>query len=220
MAGQNRGNHNNYRGQLLAKINLSQVTAIDAPGFAVIGLPAEERSGGGGKDHPAFTSLRELTFRASSGKDAVRWATATIATSLLRRLTSLSVTAADYLNHRFVGALQQQQQQQPTDTEGEAVVVGAALRRLSVKGAASPLTELLQQLVVPLTTTKGKQDNDRLEELRVAWDDHRSSETQPVGLAPAVANAGAAAVVATESLRARFTGLTTLHLVKSTLLHR
>ena len=111
VVGHNTSNHNIYCGPLLAKINLSQVTAINAPHFAAIDLP-EERWGGG-----PLTGLRELTINTGYRRSvAVKWATTGAA--VLRRLSSLTI--------RF-GHIREFAQALPT--EG-AAAVGAGLRRL------------------------------------------------------------------------------------------
>ncbi len=188
MASKNRGNHNNYRGPLLAKINLSQVTVIDAPHFAVIdqseyllwgtdyGCPIT------GPHRP-----RELTIKTTLPHHQVQYPP-----FLFRRLSGLTVSFG-FKESKFLKSLPE---------PGLAV----NLRRLSLLGVCWPLTELVEQLVVPLTTTTKVEKgvitiNDRLEELRVAWK-FQSSPTDSL-----------TSVV-------RFTGLTTLHLVRSTLLHR
>ncbi len=196
MTSKNHGNHNGYCGPLLAKINLSQVVTINAPDFAVVDLPAVERRA----HQHHFSALQELTLGMGHETEAMKW-TKTTKTNLFRRLTALTVNFG-CLSH-FVEAL-----------GATTAAAGATLRRLSLLGVCWPLTQLVEQLVVPLTTTTSKGEkgattrNDRLEELRVAWNNHGSSEILARG------------VVATESLRVRFTGLTTLHLMKSTLLHR
>ncbi len=198
MALQDRhGNHNDYRGPLLAKINLTQVTAINAPDFAVIDLP-EERWGGGGGGGSPFTGLRELTIRTGFCHSvAVEWATT--GATVLRRLSSLTIRFGHF--YEFVQAL-------PTEK-----AVGARLRRLSLQGVLLELTKLVEQLIVPLTTTTPTttkvegviHNNDRLEELRVAWWWHDFREkVKRNSSAPDV----------------RFPALTTLHLVRYNLLHR
>ncbi len=204
MALQDRhGNHNDYRGPLLAKINLSQVTAINAPDFAVIDLPKKRwdgsSDGGGGGDH--FAGLRE--FKLSGKVD--EWVGAGHPLHhhhlLLRRLTELTVTLGDSLPD-FVQAMPSQ--------------VAVNLRRLRLLNCQSLLTEVVQRMVVPLITTTDNTDstttiiiiNDRLEELRVDF----FSSGGLISLAKK-------AVVDSGSLRVSFPALTTLHLVRSTLLH-
>ncbi|MGE9615854.1 MAG: hypothetical protein ACQPRI_06085 [Solitalea-like symbiont of Tyrophagus putrescentiae] len=197
MGYKNHGNHNNYRGPLLAMINLSQVTAINALHFEVIDLP-EERWGG------PFTGLRELTIKASRDlTETEMWATDAGA-DVLRRLTALTIN---------LGCFRQLGDALPAAT---TTTVGAGLRRLSLQRVLWPLTELVQQLVVPLTTTTTSKVekgvtiiNDRLEELRVAWWCHIRSSIH-------------VSRVKTEGVlfSVRFPALTTLHLVKSNLLHR
>ncbi len=198
MTCQNRGNHNGYRGPLLAKINLAQVTAVNAPGFAVIDLPEEL--------HRAahLNGLRELTIETWSLPKAVmlKWATSTSATKVLSRLTGLTV-ALTYDGAEFLQAL--------------PPCVAANLRRLSLLNVHWSLIEVVQQVAVltaktttttTTTTSNGKVEgvNDRLEKLRVAWSFTGSSELQ------------ASSLLSSSSVR--FPVLTTLHLVKSTLLHR
>ncbi len=196
MTCRNRGNHNGYRGLLLAMINLSQVTAINAPHFAVIDLP-EERWG------HRLSSLQELTIETWAFTEAkmLKWATSTSATkAVLSRLTGLTV-AFTYDGAQFLQAL--------------PPCVAANLRRLSLLNVDWSFIEVVQQVVVltakttTTTTSNGTVEgvNDRLEELRVAW-----STGRQIGLAKK-------ASVDSGSLRVRFSALTTLHLVRSTLLH-
>ncbi|MGE9615846.1 MAG: hypothetical protein ACQPRI_06045 [Solitalea-like symbiont of Tyrophagus putrescentiae] len=205
MSSRYRGNHNDYRGPLLAKIDLSQVTAIDAPHFAVIDLPEEHW----GTDHGCPITgphrPRELTIKATlmlGGGEigGIPWLAHSAGPQvnyqpfLFRCLSGLTVSFG---------------------FEGKEVLkkmpprLAVNLRRLALQDVNCPLSKLVQQLVVPLTTTakgenKGVTINDRLEELRVAWQYHH--QDSPVEVLASVAS--------------RFPVLTTLHLVKSTLLHR
>ncbi len=195
------GNHNDYRGPLLAMIDLSQVTAINATDFDVIDLPKKrwDSGEGGGGDHH-FAGLRE--FKLSGRGD--EWVGADHPLHnhhlLLRRLTELTVSLGGILRD-FVQAM-------PTHA-------AVNLCRLSLLNCSSLLTEVVQQLVVPLTTTTDNTDsttttttisNVRLEELRVAWNDRYYMFPAPTFSSSPVVS--------------RFPALTTLHLVKSTLLHR
>lgn len=188
MAFTNRANHNKYSGPLLQKINLSQVVAINAPGFAVIDLPEERWGGGGGQS--GFAGLQELTIKTGYIlTDLIKWASSEV----LFRLTSLKIDFVYNLSI-FLETMQ-------------AKLVRINVRRLSLK-VSSPLTDEVQQLIVPMTTTKGE-NNDHLEELCLTWERHRDSMIY-----------ASTKVVDTASLRVRFLSLNHLHLVKSTLLHR
>ena len=157
MTCQNSGNHNSYRGPLLGKIDLSQVTAINAIDFAVIDLP-EQRWG------HRLSSLQELTIKTSNDPTEIfSWATAAAAAAdVLGRLTGLTVIIT-YDGMDSLKAL-------PTG-------LAANLRRLSLRHVQWSLTKVVQQVVPPLTTTTTTTTttshrtvegvNDRLEELRV-----------------------------------------------------
>ena len=205
-----RGNHNDYSGPLLAKINLSQVTAIDAPDFAVIDLPEEHW----GTDYSPITGPhrpRELTIKATlmlGGVEmgGIRW----LAHSAGRRSHQPQVHYQPFPFRCLSGLTVS------FGFEGKEVFkkmpprLAVNLRRLALQDVNCPLSKLVQQLVVPLTTTttskgeKGVTINDRLEELRVAWEYYHQNSP----------------IEALASVASRFPALTTLHLVRSTLLHR
>ena len=202
VASKNRGNHNDYRGPLLGKINLSQLTAINAPHFAVIDLPEYLHWGTdyGGRSIIEPHRPRELTIKTTLPQHQIHYQP-----FLFHRLSGLTVSFG-FEERKFLKSL----------PPGLAV----NLRRLSLLGVNWPLTKLVEQLVVPLTTTTKVEKgvitiNDRLEELHVAWDDHNYREKFTW-----ILKTGLNRFAPTSSPVVRFPALTTLHLVKSTLLHR
>ena len=211
MASKHGGNHNTYRGPLLEKINLSQVTAVNVQDINVIDLLQNDWADYYGRPINGPRRPRVLTIQTTSilgGVEigGIHWFGISVGRNyqtqhqihyqpfLFRCLTGLTVSFS-FGEGEFLKSI----------PPGLAV----NLRRLSLQDVQWSLSKLVQQLVVPLTTTETPKSevttatitNDRLKEFRVAWK-YQSSPTEAL-----------TSVV-------RFPGLTRLHLVKSTLLHR
>ena len=190
MASQYSGSHNSYRGPLLAKIDLSQVTAIDAPHFALIALSEYLHWG---TDYGGRSIIEPHRPRELTANTIIALQQAPYQPFLFRSLSGLTVCF-------IVGEVEFLVSNFPRQAVN--------LRRLSLQDVHWPLTHLVQPVVASLTTAKGEQGvtttsiNDRLEELRVAWQYHGRSPIEAV------------------TSGVRFSALTRLHLVNSTLLHR
>ncbi len=214
MASKHGGNYNTYNGPLLSKIHLPQVTAVNALDIDVIGLLEASWSDYYGRPITEPRRPRELTIKTTRVRKGgfFSWSTESVGRNyqkqhqiyyqryLFGRLTGLTVSfsfgEAEFLKSMPPG-------------------LAVNLRRLSLQDVMWSLSKLVQQLVVPLTTTVTTTPttpttitnvtiNDRLKELRVAWEFHDYQNSPIEALTSA----------------ARFPALTTLHLVKSTLLHR
>lgn len=220
-----RGEHYNGGHRFSQAVDLSQLTAIDAVGFRAARLPLS-------LGQPLELSrLRHLTLKL---KDLPAW-TATrpgsraSGVALLRGLRSLAFTSISnsfirsIAFRRLLAALEDR-----VDGQGRPGRPLQGLQSLTLGKVRPSLGVVLRSCVIPLTTVSTgfarREDNHCLQRLRLTFSDFCASSglsSQHVSKRRKKTRRAAVPLAAAGSpVQVRFLALTTLHLVKSNLLHK
>ena len=226
-----RGEHYHGSHHLRQDVDLSQLTAIDAVGFRAAHLPLS-------LGQPLELSrLRHLTLKL---KDLPAWTTGTrpgsraSGVALLRGLRSLAFTSISNSFIRSIAFRRLLAALEGNRIDGQGRPLGRPLQGLQslTLGKVRPsLGVVLRSCVIPLTTVSTgfarREDNRCLQRLRLTFSDFCASSglsSQQVSKRRKKrAGARGAAVplaAASSPIQVRFLALTTLHLVKSNLLHK
>lgn len=207
-------NYNKYRGPQLAKIDLSQLEALHSVHFNVCRVSERllpnnnnniDNSNGDdscSKLSPPPNKLRSLSISLSDGLELAYW-NSPAGAALIRQLTAFKVHLGEFGVYMENSRLFKELVETLTGA-------GAHLRRLTVTGVGVTLSKLAHEFIGPLTTVESSRAsnrgvNRRLEQLRVHFTSRAASKITAEDL-----------MIGTH---VRFQALTSLHLVKTNLVH-